>query len=235
MCPDCLERFELAIIREFGTSFSLLQVGVCEERSASLERFFIIIPPREVALEDGARHMIEEFAIRNEPISVGEFREFVDGTGYVPLAIRTKADNAYDDNPLLKYSAYLPLDGTPAYFLSFLDAQAYCKWARRRLPTEAEWLAASLLDEREATPLDEGVRLQQLAGRPDRLMCDGLSLTADRVGELVVARRRPFLLKTVGWESEASSNRLLISVTDCVGIFYICRPSSDRDIRRQPM
>ena len=59
-------------------------------------------------------------------VTVGQFREFVNQSGY--------SYNRW--NNVVKNSQS---DGYPMIYVSWNDAIAYAEWAGKRLPTEAEW------------------------------------------------------------------------------------------------
>lgn len=85
-------------------------------------------PPHQVFVE---AFEIDIFEVTNE-----EFERFVTETGY-----ETEADKGGESQTWRSYAEGKPKH--PVVKVSWNDAQAYCQWADKRLPTEAEWEKAA--------------------------------------------------------------------------------------------
>ena len=94
------------------------------------------------------------FALGKYPVTVGQFRLFVQETGYRTIAERQGWGWAYDDDQkrwVKKSGAYWDSPGMqtgddyPVTLVCHADAEAFCDWLSRResrqyfLPTEAQW------------------------------------------------------------------------------------------------
>lgn len=106
-------------------------------------------PRHDVALAKG-------FALSRNEISVGQFREFVRASGYVPDSVRLGGSSVYDeasgglrdDDDATWQSDYAgkpATDDLPVINVSWNDARAYAAWLARRsgqryrLPSESEF------------------------------------------------------------------------------------------------
>ena len=87
------------------------------------------LPPQPVELS--------AFEIDSQPVSWANYLEFVAQTGHpLPPFVCCQSGQWFD----LSFAQQKQLDmSQPASNVSWHDAQAYCQWAGRRLPTEAEW------------------------------------------------------------------------------------------------
>lgn len=122
---------------------------------------------------------VEPFRIARAPVTQAEFASFVDAGGYLRPEHWSAEGRAWRERAAATHPVYwqrgadgrwwrrhydrlLPLEPhLPMLFVNAYEAEAWCRWAGRRLPAEAEWeLAAGGPEKRRwpwgETPPDDG-------------------------------------------------------------------------------
>lgn len=101
----------------------------------------------------------DSFEIAGTETTVGQFRRFVQATGTRTLAEARGGGQVYEAGWTSKpgWNWATPFgqpaaDDEPAVHISFPEAQAYCRWAGGRLPSDAEWASAAHLEQRDNAP-----------------------------------------------------------------------------------
>jgi len=83
---------------------------------------------------------VAPFSIASAPVTNAQFVAYVEDGGKAPRYWK-QVDGTWMER---RFSRWIPLAGTePVRHVDWHEAQAWCAWAKRRLPTEAEWQFAS--------------------------------------------------------------------------------------------
>jgi formylglycine-generating enzyme required for sulfatase activity len=83
--------------------------------------------------------LLDRFYLARYPVTNRQFQAFVEATGYAPADAEAHRFLHHFRNG----SCPPELADHPVVFVSWTDARAYCQWAARRLPSEAEWEKAA--------------------------------------------------------------------------------------------
>jgi formylglycine-generating enzyme required for sulfatase activity len=94
----------------------------------------------------------KSFYIDKYPVTNIEFKKFIDDAGYVPTDTVNYLKHWI--NGKIKSGE----ENFPVVNISYEDAQAYAKWAGKRLPTEAEWQYAAQTKDERTWPWGNSVR-----------------------------------------------------------------------------
>jgi gamma-glutamyl hercynylcysteine S-oxide synthase len=160
---------------------------------------------------------LRPFAIARSPVTQAEFAAFVEDGAYLRREMWSGAGWAWRERagatgPLYwrreaggwmrrDFDRWLALEPhRPAVHVNWYEADAYCRWAGRRLPLEAEWeAAASLADGGEPKrrfPWGES------APTPERANLDGASLGCAAVAAYAAGDSAPGCRQMIGnvWE-----------------------------------
>lgn len=104
--------------------------GMQREQIAQLGREFKI-DPDGLGIHSSRQVNLPGFFIDKDEVTNRAYQRFLEATGHrVPLAW---LDKGYP----------IGQDDSPVVGVDFIDAQAYCQWVGKRLPTEAEWEKAA--------------------------------------------------------------------------------------------
>lgn len=92
---------------------------------------------RDGGRDEYPRHdvFIDTFMIDKFEVTNGRYLEFVKSTGHrIPQNPKNPARNLWQGDSITEV-----LIDRPVINVDWFDAEAYCRWAGKRLPTEAEW------------------------------------------------------------------------------------------------
>ncbi|MEM9001339.1 MAG: SUMF1/EgtB/PvdO family nonheme iron enzyme [Bacteroidota bacterium] len=129
------------------------------------------------------------------PVTVKEFRQFVDQTNYVTDAEKfgwsfvqqdilnyEMLNDATWQNPFGKTSAK---DGSPVTQVSYNDAIAYCKWSNSRLPNYKEYWKLVQQDTRKINISSHGLQLAEQVNIVGNVW--DITITENKSGEIRLA------------------------------------------------
>lgn len=112
-------------------------------------------PLGAVASPETEMQALKGFRIDRTEVTIGEFRKFAKATGFVSQAEREGGGYEYGSGWERREGwtwerpyGVRAQDREPAVHLNYAEAEAYCAWAGKRLPTDEEWGRAAYTEQR---------------------------------------------------------------------------------------
>lgn len=144
---------------------------------------WIDVPTRRVLREDGSWRSVDPFQVARWPVTVAQFESFVEATDYLTTAERRGDANTFRHSATRRklIRAQIRPEADTAMYVSYDDAFSFCTWARVSLPTEDQWLAASVLDWRNRYQGGTGMidAINDMGKRHDAMRGVGVEWTRD--------------------------------------------------------
>jgi sulfatase modifying factor 1 len=118
-----------------------------------------VLTPHLTSAEDDMAN-IGNFLIDRNEVSISKFAKFVTEDKFVTKAEREGGGLVYSSGWEQKigwtwhtpYGRHLAQLNEPAVHITFDEAKAYCEWAKKRLPTDSEWVEAAYTEWRHSPP-----------------------------------------------------------------------------------
>jgi formylglycine-generating enzyme len=111
------------------------------------------------AFSQSEMQVVGRFAIDRTEVSIAQFQKFVDATKFLSAAERAGGgstfENGWEQRKGWTWRAPFGKTGTanePAVHITYGEAQKYCEWSGKRLPTDAEWGEAAYTERRLNSP-----------------------------------------------------------------------------------
>lgn len=123
---------------------------MCTERTdnaGSSENAFLMIPAQNVEFENGDSCEINSFFVHSQPVTIRQFEEFTQATGYKTTAERGFQSDTFRNNFLLHGRTNEDIASSFVMYVSLDDAVDYCIWCKERLLSEADgwrWRSATV-------------------------------------------------------------------------------------------
>lgn len=150
--------------RHLGFLLALILLGCSRPAPATERPGEAATPPvQATAPESGPKRAgmqrIGSFYMDLHEVTIGQYRAFVNATGYKSVAEKEGGGHEWDGGWARRpgWTWETPFgvpaaDEEPAVHLSWAEAVAYCQWAGKRLPSDAEWIKAAYTEMREHPP-----------------------------------------------------------------------------------